>query len=222
MTNDTLKTLRTKVVRHPERGVHDFAAITAILDEGFVCHLGFAVDDQPFVIPTSYGRDGETLYVHGSSASRMMRTLSGGVPVCLTVTLVDGLVFARSVFHNSANYRSVVVLGTAQVATGNDKLHGLHIITEHLMPGRWDDARQPSEQELKATTVLKLPLKEASAKVRSGGPKEDPEDLPSALWAGVLPFQLSSRAPVADPDVPAGTSSPDYVTHYRRLNGAPR
>lgn len=220
MTNDTLKTPRTTVVRNPDRGVHDFNTIASILDEGFVCHLGFAVDGQPYVVPTSYGRAGDVLYIHGSSASRMMRALSDGVPVCLTVTLVDGLVFARSVFHNSANYRSVVVLGTAEVATGDEKLAGLRIITEHLMPGRWDDARHPSEQELKATTVLKLPIREASAKIRAGGPNEDPGDLPSALWAGVLSFGQSSFKAVADPDVPPGTEAPSYVVHYQRPNRA--
>ena len=136
MTNETLKTANTTLKRHPERGVHEFETIAAILDEGLVCHIGFVSDGQPFVVPTSYGRDGETLYVHGSSASRMLRTLTQGVPMCLTVTLIDGLVFARSVFHNSVNYRSVVVLGTVQEVTGDEKLHGLHVITEHMMRAR--------------------------------------------------------------------------------------
>lgn len=221
VTNETLTTERTTLKRHPERGVHDFETIAAILDEGLVCHIGFVVDGQPFVVPTSYGRDGETLYVHGSAASRMLRTLAQGVPMCLTVTLIDGLVFARSVFHNSVNYRSVVVLGTAQEVTGDEKLHGLHVITEHIMRGRWADARQPAAQELKASTVLKLRIDEASAKIRTGGPKEDPADLPSSLWAGVLPFALTPQPPITEPDVPPGTQVPAYVAAYRRpQNGA--
>ena len=221
MTNETLKTPRTTLKRLPDRGHHDFETIASILDEGLVCHLGFVTDGQPFVVPTSYGRDDRTLYIHGSSASRMLRTLAQGVPMCLTVTLIDGLVFARSVFHNSANYRSVVVLGTAEEATGDEKLHGLHVITEHLTPGRWAEARQPAAQELKASTVLKLPIDEASAKVRTGGPKEDPADLPSALWAGVLPFATTVQPAIADPDVPPGTNVPAYVAAYQRpRNGA--
>jgi len=221
VTNETLKTPRTTLKRLPERGVHDFATIAAILDEGLVCHIGFVVDGQPFVVPTSYGRDGETLYVHGSSASRMLRTLAQGVPMCLTVTLVDGLVFARSVFHNSVNYRSVVVLGNTEEVTGDEKLHGLNVITEHMMRDRWAEARQPTSQELKASSVLKLPIDEASAKIRTGGPKEDPIDLPSALWAGHLPFATATQSPIADADVPQGTEVPAYVTRYQRPpNGA--
>jgi hypothetical protein len=216
VANEALKTPRTTLKRLPDRGHHDFETIAAILDEGLVCHLGFVADGQPFVVPTSYGRDGETLYIHGSSASRMLKTLAQGVPMCLTVTLVDGLVFARSVFHNSANYRSVVVLATAEEVTGDEKLHGLHVITEHMMRGRWEHARKPTAQELKASTVLKLRIDEASAKVRIGGPKEDPADLPSALWAGVLPFALTPQPPITDPDVPAGTEVPPYVAGYQR------
>lgn len=215
MTDEVLKTTRTTLKRLPDRGRHDFETIATILDEGLVCHLGFVSDGQPFVVPTSYGRDGELIYIHGSSASRMLRTLEQGLPMCLTVTLIDGLVYARSVFHNSANYRSVVILGTAEQVTGDEKLHGLHVITEHLTPGRWDEARQPTAQELKASTVLKLPIDEASAKVRTGGPKEDPLDLPSALWAGTLPLRVAPQEPLADSDVPAGTRTPEYVTAHR-------
>jgi uncharacterized protein len=222
VTNEALKTPRTTLKRLPDRGHHDFETIASILDEGLVCHLGFVANGQPFVVPTSYGRDSETLYIHGSSASRMLRTLAQGVPMCLTVTLIDGLVFARSVFHNSANYRSVVVLGTAQEVTGDEKLHGLHVITEHLTPGRWVEARQPTAQELKASTVLKLPIDEASAKVRAGGPKEDPADLPSSLWAGVLPFATIPQPAIADPDVPRGTEVPSYVASYQRPENGSR
>lgn len=216
-----LKTSRTTLQRLPKRGAHDFETIAAILDEGIVCHVGFAVDGQPFVVPTSYGRDGETLYIHGSSASRMLRTLSQGVPVCVTVTLLDGLVFARSVFHNSANYRSVVVLGVAQEAKGDEKLHGLRTITEHLMPGRWDDARAPTEQEMKASTVLTLSIDEASAKIRTGPPLDEEEDVGLPYWAGVLPFVLVPQVPVPDAHVSAGTAVPEYVEQYSR-NGSHR
>jgi hypothetical protein len=211
-----LKTPRTTLQRMPKRGAHDFETIAAILDEGIVCHVGFVVDGQPYVVPTAYGRDGETLYIHGSSASRMLRTLSQGVPLCVTVTLLDGLVFARSVFHNSANYRSVVVLGVAQEATGDDKLHGLRAITEHLMPGRWDDSRAPTAQEMKASTVLKLSIDEASAKIRTGPPLDEEEDLGLPYWAGVLPLAVVPQTPVPDARLSGGAAVPEYVTNYSR------
>ena len=211
-----LKTPRTTLRIKPERGAHDLATVAAILDEGFVCHAGFVVDGQPYVIPTAYGRDGETLYIHGSSANRMLRALAQGVPVCVTVTLIDGLVYARSAFHNSVNYRSVVVLGVAHETAGDDKLHGLRTITEHVAPGRWAGARPPSEQELKAVTVLKLPIAEASAKVRTGPPIEEEEDLARPGWAGVLPFAVVPGTPVADAHVANGTPVPAYVASYRR------
>ncbi len=210
-------TERTQVKRLPKRGVYDRAAIHKILDEGFLCHVGFVVDGQPFVIPTGYARDGETLYIHGSAASRMLRTLSGGVAVSVTVTLVDGLVLARSAFHHSMNYRSVVVFGTAApVEDTAGKLHALRAFTEHVTPGRWDQVRGPSEQELKATTVLALPLSEASAKVRVGPPVDDEEDYALPVWAGVLPLQLTPGAPIADPRMPSGIAVPAYVTNYKR------
>jgi hypothetical protein len=215
MPGELTKTPRTTLKRLPERGRHDFETIAAILDEGLVCHIGFAVDGQPYVVPTSYGRDGETIYIHGSSASRMLRSLKQDIPMCLTVTLIDGLVVARSVFHNSVNYRSVVVLGTATEVEGAEKEHGLFVVTEHMVRGHWDVARQPTAQELKATSVLKLPINEASAKVRTGGPKEDPADLPSALWAGVLPLVTVPQTPIANGDVPGGTRVPSYITRHR-------
>jgi len=222
MTNDAsidnsgLRTHRTTLTRKPERGAHDFETIARILDEGILCHIGFVAEAQPYVVPTAYGRDGRVLYVHGSAASRALRALSGGVPMCLTVTLLDGLVLARSVFHHSMNYRSVMVLGMAQEAHGDEKLRALQTITEHLAPGRWADARPPAAQELKATTVLRLPIDEASAKVRAGGPIDDEEDLSLPIWAGVLPLALVPRAPVPDARLDAGVALPAYVRGYRR------
>jgi nitroimidazol reductase NimA-like FMN-containing flavoprotein (pyridoxamine 5'-phosphate oxidase superfamily) len=217
-TNKTLRTKRTTLKRSPKRGHHGFETVARILDEGLYCHVGFVVDGQPFVVPTGYGREGRALYIHGSAASRMLRALSDGVPMCVTVTLFDGLVLARSAFHNSINYRSVVVLGVARPVEGDEKLHGLHTITEHIMPGRWAEVRGPNPQELKATSVLRLEIDEASAKVRTGGPIDDEEDLASPVWAGGLPFALVPQPPITDDGVTA--APPPYVTRYRRPNGA--
>jgi hypothetical protein len=192
-------TERTTVRRRAERGHYDAATVHAVLDAALVCHLGIAVDGQPFVIPTLFGRDGDTVFVHGSTASRLLRTLAGGVDACLTATIVDGIVLARSAFHHSINYRSVVVLGRAtEVADADAKLRALEIISEHVVPGRWRDVRAPSDKELRATTVLALPLTEASAKVRTGPPIDDDDDLALGVWAGVLPVGLVTGAPVAD------------------------
>jgi uncharacterized protein len=170
-------TERTLVRRLPKRAVYDQAQVHAILDEGFLCHVGFSVDGQPYVIPTNYARSGEQIYIHGSAASRMLRTLQQGVDVCVTVTRVDGFVLARSAFHHSINYRSVVILGRARLVTDpHEKLEALHLFTNHILPGRWEEVRPPNEQELKATTVLALPLNEVSAKVRTGPPVDDEED----------------------------------------------
>jgi len=210
-------TERTQVKRLPKRGVYDREAIYKILDEAFLCHVGFVVDGQPYVIPTGYARAGDTLYIHGSAASRMLRTLSEGVAVAVTVTLVDGLVLARSAFHHSMNYRSVVVLGTATpVEESAAKTEALRAFTEQVAPGRWAEIRWPTEQELKATTVLALPLAEASAKVRTGPPIDDEEDYALSVWAGVLPLELTPHAPIADPRLPAGIPVPGYVTNYKR------
>jgi len=217
--NDKLKTKRTTLKRKPERGAHDFETIASILDEGLFCHVGFVVDGQPFVVPTAYGRDGRALYIHGSAASRMLRTLAGGVPLCFTVTLLNGLVLARTAFHHSINYRSVMVLGVAQEVSGDEKLRGLRVITEHMARGRWADVRAPNDQELKATTVLKLDIEEASAKVRAGGPIDDEEDRKLPFWAGVLPFALVPQQPISDKDVPPSTGVPPYVADYRRPGG---
>ena len=190
---------RTKVARLPNRAVYDRAQVHAILDEGFFCHVGFTVDQQPYVIPTGYVRAAEKLYIHGSAASRMLRTLDDGIQVCVTVTLVDGLVLARSAFHHSVNYRSVVVLGTARmVLDREEKIDALRCFTNHIVPGRWDEARQPTDQELKATSVLVLPLDEVSAKVRTGPPIDDDEDYEIPIWAGVIPVRLRAGDPIPD------------------------
>lgn len=206
-----LKTPRTTVRRLPKRAHYDRSTVEAILDASFLCHLGFAVDGQPYVIPTSFGRDGETLYVHGSAVSRTLKHLSGGVPLCLTVTLLDGLVLARSGFHSSMNYRSVVVLGTAELVTGDEKLHALEVISEHILRGRWAEIRGPSRKELNGTTVLRLPVTEASAKVRTGPPMDDEEDYAMSVWAGVLPLTMKAGKPIPDDRLPATIPVPKYM-----------
>lgn len=208
---------RTTVKRIPKRGHYDPGTINAILDEGFICHVGFIADGQPYVIPTGYARIGEELYIHGSAASRMLRELSKGVDVCVTVTLLDGLVLARSAFHHSMNYRSVVVLGRAELVTDADeKNKALEALTEHFVPGRWKEVRWPTELELKATSVLKLPLTETSAKIRTGDPIDDDEDYLMDVWAGVLPLSLSPGKPIADAKLSADIDPPEYVRQYRR------
>ena len=210
-------TERTQVKRLPKRGAYDRETVFRILDEAFVCHVGFVADGQPYVIPTNFGRSGETLYLHGSAASRMLRTLSEGVPVCVTVTLTDGLVLARSAFHHSVNYRSVVVLGTARlVEDAAEKMEALRLFTEHIMKGRWEEIRWPTEQELKATTVLALTLEEVSAKVRTGGPIDDEEDYSLPVWAGVVPLPVVPAEPIRDARLEAGTEIPQYMRAYRR------
>ena len=215
MSNTTPLTPRTRVVREPQRGVYDRATVNQILDEAFLCHVGFMVDGQPFVIPTSYGRDGDVLYIHGSVASRMLRNLQRGIPVCVTVTLLDGLVLARSVFNHSMNYRSVVILGTAKLVDDpGEKIAALRALSEHIVPGRWDDARQPSEKELKVTSVLRIPIEEFSAKVRVGPPVDDEEDYSFPTWAGVIPLEMKRGAPIADER--CSREVPAYVENYSR------
>jgi uncharacterized protein len=183
-----------RVKREPQRGVYDRETIDAILDEALVCHLGFAVDGQPYVIPTLHARIGDLLYVHGSAASRMLRHAASDARICVTVTLLDGLVLARSVFNHSIDYRSVVVLGTpALVEDVGEKREALHAFTDHIAPGRWEEARQPTDQELKATWILSVPLDEASAKIRTGPPEDEPEDLDLPVWAGVVPIHLAAE-----------------------------
>jgi nitroimidazol reductase NimA-like FMN-containing flavoprotein (pyridoxamine 5'-phosphate oxidase superfamily) len=208
---------RVRVRRLPKRAAYDRATINAILDEALVCHLGFVHDGQPFVLPTLHARIGDRLYVHGSSASRMLGKLAEGAPACVTVTLIDGLVLARSAFHHSVNYRSVVLLGTAvPVTDADEKVAALQAFTNHMVSGRWDDVRPPTDQELKATSVLYLSLDEASAKVRTGPPVDDEEDYDLDVWAGVLPLALQANAPVADERLKDGISAPEYVSAYRR------
>src|SRR5947207_4501676 len=210
-------TQRTRVVREPDRAVYDREAAYRILDEGVICHVGFAVDGQPFVIPTSYGRKDASLYIHGSAASRMLRQLKEAVPVCVTVTLLDGLVLARSVFNHSMNYRSVVILGKATLLDDpKEKLAALRALSEHILPGRWDDARQPNERELKATSVLRVPIEEFSSKVRTGPPIDDEEDYSFPTWAGVIPLEMRIANAINDPRLDAARAVPEYVRNYSR------
>ena len=210
-------TQRTQVKRLPDRGAYDSEIVYKILEEGLICHVGFSVDGQPYVIPTGFARVEDRLYIHGSAASRMLRTLSEGVQVCVTVTLLDGLVLARSAFHHSMNYRSVVMLGRATlVSDPAEKIKVLEAFTEHIVRGRWNDVRQPTEAELKATTVLALPLAEVSAKIRKGPPKDDAEDYELPIWAGVVPLEIVPAAPIVDPRLKAGLEPPSYAEKYSR------
>ena len=210
-------TARTRVVREADRAVYDRETAYQILDEGFLCHVGFVADGQPFVIPTSYGRKDANLYIHGSAASRMLRNLKEGVPVCITVTLLEGLVLARSIFNHSMNYRSVVVLGKATLVDDpQEKLSALRVLSEHILPGRWDDSRQPNERELKATSVLRVPIEEFSAKVRLGPPIDDADDMAFPTWAGVIPLEMKAGTPINDPKLEAGRDVPKYAAHYKR------
>jgi uncharacterized protein len=206
------QTDRTTLRRLPKRGSHETSDINAILDAGFLAHIGFTLTGQPFVIPTLYGRDGEKLYLHGSAASRMLRELETGIPACVTVTLVDGLVLARSAFHHSMNYRSVVAFGTARKLTDPEaKNEALRIVSENVIRGRWDDVRPPTAHELKATTVLEFQIDEASAKVRTGGPVDDEEDYEMSVWAGVIPLTLDAHTPIPDERLKPNTPLPKYT-----------
>jgi nitroimidazol reductase NimA-like FMN-containing flavoprotein (pyridoxamine 5'-phosphate oxidase superfamily) len=214
------RTDRTAARRLPQRASYERETVYKILDAGFVCHVGFVVDGQPFVIPTAYGRAGDVLYLHGSRASRMLKTLGAGVETCVEVTHVDGLVLARSAFHHSINYRSVVVFGRAEVVEdAAEKLKALRAFTEHLIRGRWDEVRAPDERELAATLVLRLPLAEASAKVRTGPPVDDEEDLSLPVWAGVLPLRTMADEPLNDPQLGEDVAVSRIVAeHARRVN----
>src|SRR5216684_7457056 len=215
MSETQVPTARTRVVREAHRGVYERAAAYEILDEGFICHVGFVLDGQPFVIPTAYGRSGDNLYIHGSAASRMLRNLDKGVAVCITVTLLDGLVLARSIFNHSMNYRSVVVLGTATLVDDPaEKLAALRALSEHILPHRWEDSRQPNETELKATSVLRLPINEFSAKVRVGPPVDDEEDYSFPTWAGVIPLEMTVGAAIRDDR--CKQELPAYLKDYSR------
>ncbi|MFI5095230.1 MAG: pyridoxamine 5'-phosphate oxidase family protein [Candidatus Acidiferrales bacterium] len=217
MSEAFTQTERTRIVREPQRGAYDRESIYKILDEGLVCHVGFSADGQTFVIPTLYARIGDAIYFHGSAASRMLRCASEGANVCVTVTLIDGIVLARSVFNHSINYRSVVALGKATlVDAAHEKLEALRAFTEKILPERWDDARQPNEKELKATSILRLPLTEASAKVRVGPPEDDAADYALPTWAGVIPLRVVAGAPIRDEQCDLGIPLPAYAAGYRR------
>lgn len=218
---------RSTVRRLPQRGAYDSKTIHAILDAGFLAHVGFCIDGQPFVIPTLYGRAKDTegpdkLYLHGSAASRMLRELSAGVPACVTVTHVDGIVLARSAFHHSMNYRSVVAFGIARkIDDVQGKAEALRVVADHLIAGRWEEVRSPTAKELKATSVLEFTIEDASAKVRSGPPMDDEEDYALSVWAGVVPLHLRATAPLRDPRLAKDIVTPEYV-HKFHANGDER
>lgn len=217
MSEPLTPTERTRVVREPQRGVYDRETIYRILDEGLACHVGFSTDGQPFVIPTLYARIGDAVYFHGSAASRMLRGVTEGANICLTVTLTDGIVLARSVFNHSMNYRSVVALGKATLVDApQEKLEALRAFTEKILPGRWADARQPNEKELKSTSILRLPLTETSAKVRVGPPEDDAPDYALPIWAGVIPLRVAAGGPIRDEKCDLGIPLPAYAANYRR------
>jgi nitroimidazol reductase NimA-like FMN-containing flavoprotein (pyridoxamine 5'-phosphate oxidase superfamily) len=216
MTEETFeRTRRNRVVRLPERGHYDRESVYGIIDEAMLCHVGFVQDGQPFVIPTLHARLGDRLLLHGATTSRMLKHLQAGNPVCTTMTITDGLVLARSVFHHSINYRSVVLFGQgALIADPDEKMAALAAFTERLMPGRWDDAREPNRKEFKATSVVAIPIDSASAKVRVGPPKDDEEDLGLPVWAGVVPIRQVVGEPQAAPDLRDGVPVPAYITEY--------
>ncbi|HEY2093863.1 MAG TPA: pyridoxamine 5'-phosphate oxidase family protein [Thermoanaerobaculia bacterium] len=212
-----LQTDRTTVHRLPERARYDAATVNAIIDEALICYVGFVVGgDTPVVIPTIHWRDGETLYFHGSPAAGMLRNLKNGIRACATITLLDGLVMARSAFHHSMNYRSAVVFGTAREVTGEEKLRALDLLVDHVCRGRSAEVRPPNEIELRKTIVLALPIEEASAKIRTGGPVDDEEDYALDIWAGVIPLRMTPQSPIADERLRNGIAVPDYATNYRR------
>lgn len=211
------ETQRTTLKRLPKRASYDREVINSILDEGFICHVGFAVEGKPFVIPTGYARVEDKLLIHGSQASRMLRTLSEGIEVCVTVTLLDGLVLARSAFHHSMNYRSIVIFGRATLVEDRTaKMSALFALSEHIIRDRWSDVRGPTESELRQTTVLSLPIDEASAKIRNGPPLDDEEDYDMEVWAGVVPLRLVAGQPISDPRLLPDIDPPEYVLKYSR------
>lgn len=210
-------TQRSTARRLAKRGAYDTATIHAILDEGFICHVAFVADGSPTVIPTGHGRDGSRLYLHGAAANRMLKTVSTGADVSIAVTLVDGLVFARSAFHHSMNYRSVVLFGRAEpVLNPSEKIRALRCVSDHIASGRWDEARPPTEHELKATSVVAFPIEEASAKIRTGGPIDDDDDYALPVWAGVLPVSVTPGAPIADEKLSQPVPVPPSVRNWRR------
>lgn len=217
----TAPTPASRVRRHPERASYEREVAYAILDEAPICHLGFIADGRPFVIPTIHARVGDILYIHGSPASRMLKTLSSGVDFCVTATIVDGVVFARSAFGSSMNYRSAMVMGRGElVEDGAEKMTAFMAVVEHVAPGRSSDCRPPTRKESDATSIIRLPIAEFSAKLRSGGPKDPVEDVELPIWAGVVPLELAARGFEPEPDMPDGVAAPPYVRAYRRPRGA--
>ena len=216
LNEDTLKTARTEVARRSSRGRYDTQTIYRILDEAWICHVGFVFNGSPFVLPMAYGRLDDRLFLHGAANGRLMGSLAEGIDVCAEVTLVDGLVFARSTFHSSVNYRSVVILGRATLMHGQEKAEALEAVVEHLMPGRLADARPATEQELRATAVLSLPITEASAKIRSGPPGDAEKDLELPIWAGVVPLEAKAGMPITAPDMRSIVDAPEYARNYGR------
>ncbi len=212
------KNQQNRVRRIPERGHYDRATIYPIVDEALICHVGFSTDDnQPFVIPTIHAREEDTIYLHGAKASRLLKHIQAGNPVCITVTLLDGIVFARSVFNSSMNYRSAVLFGRGRLLTDDaDKMHALVVISDHLARGRWEDSRKPTQKELDATSVVAVEIENASAKVRSGPPGDDEEDYALPIWAGVLPLRQEAGVIINDPRLEAEISVPDYLVNYQR------
>ena len=208
------KTTRNTLRRSPQRGHYDRATIYPILDAGFLCHVGFTIGEQPYVLPNAYGREGDTLYLHGAIGNRMLNQLEQGIPVCVTVTHTDGIVLARSVFHHSFNYRSVVLFGTACRVAEAEKEHALHVVTEQILKGRWDEARPPTEQELRITKVLAVTIEEASAKVRTGPPKDEEEDYTLPIWAGVLPLKMVAGEAIPDPAMKQALPLPESIREY--------
>ncbi|MEM0982114.1 MAG: pyridoxamine 5'-phosphate oxidase family protein [Cyanobacteria bacterium P01_H01_bin.58] len=217
-STETLQvTDRSKVRVAPRLGHHDRAIVNQILDEALVVHVGFVADEQPFVIPMGYGRDGDRLYIHGSTASRMLNSLAKGIDVCVTATLLDGIVIARSLFHHAMNYRSVVLFGRATLVESEDeKMHALKVLSEHIIPGQWEQARKPTAPEVKGTTVLAFPIEEGSAKIRRGDPNDNAKDYALPIWAGQLPLKLTAGAPIPDAKLSPDIAVPENITDYHR------
>jgi nitroimidazol reductase NimA-like FMN-containing flavoprotein (pyridoxamine 5'-phosphate oxidase superfamily) len=211
------KAKRNQIQRLPKRGEYRKDAIYKIIDEALICHVGFVQEGQPFVIPTIHTREGDTIYLHGALSSRMLGYIQEGNPLCIEITLLDGIVFARSAFHSSLNYRSVVLFGTGRVVEPEEeKRHALEVLMKHIAPGRWEEARKPNRKELATTRVVAIPIESASAKIRTGPPADDEEDYQLPVWAGILPLQLQSLEPVADERLGKGISVPDYIADYSR------
>ena len=218
--DDELKSSRTELHRIPARGHYDFQTIASILDEAFVCHVGFESNGQPYVLPTIYGRDDRTLFLHGAASGRLLKALASADAICVTVTLVDGLVLARSGFHSSINYRSIVMLGTAEVVDASERERALKVVTDHVIPGRWESLRPVNAMELEQTTVLQMEIVEASAKIRTGPPLDDEEDYALPMWAGTLDFRVAESVAVPDPRLDPGVALPAHVSNWRLRRGA--